>query len=182
MQTIQKGFTLIELMIVVAIIGILAAVALPAYQDYTVRARVSELMLAASSARTTVTELAQHAGGITIGDAGAAAIAISSTKFVASGSVNSVGLINVTANPNWEPGPSRWYSPRHGTGRPRYGPAIRPTPSTRQLLAEAKLLVLICQRWHIFCCKAPTRTVSDRAICMQHRRIYESTSEGFYPY
>lgn len=99
MQTIQKGFTLIELMIVVAIIGILAAVALPAYQDYTVRARVSELMLAASSARTTVTELAQHAGGITIGDAGAAAIAISSTKFVASGSVNSVGLINVTAKP-----------------------------------------------------------------------------------
>src|SRR3979411_1219046 len=52
MKTIQKGFTLIELMIVVAIIGILAAVALPAYQDYTVRAKVSELLLAASGART----------------------------------------------------------------------------------------------------------------------------------
>jgi prepilin-type N-terminal cleavage/methylation domain-containing protein len=50
MKTIQKGFTLIELMIVVAIIGILAAVALPAYQDYTVRAKVSEAILAASSA------------------------------------------------------------------------------------------------------------------------------------
>ena len=55
-RTLQKGFTLIELMIVVAIIGILAAVALPAYQDYTVRARVSEVILAASSCRTSITE------------------------------------------------------------------------------------------------------------------------------
>lgn len=58
-RTLQKGFTLIELMIVVAIIGILAAVALPAYQDYTVRARVSEAILAASSCRTTITEVIQ---------------------------------------------------------------------------------------------------------------------------
>lgn len=55
----QQGFTLIELMIVVAIIGILAAVALPAYQDYTARARVSEVILAASSCRTTITEVSQ---------------------------------------------------------------------------------------------------------------------------
>ena len=60
MKSIQKGFTLIELMIVVAIIGILAAVALPAYQDYTIRARTSELILAASAARTAITEAAQH--------------------------------------------------------------------------------------------------------------------------
>jgi len=56
MKSMQKGFTLIELMIVVAIIGILAAVALPAYQDYTIRAKVSELLLAASGARTSIAE------------------------------------------------------------------------------------------------------------------------------
>ena len=59
MKRVQQGFTLIELMIVVAIIGILAAIALPAYQDYTVRAKVSEIMLAASGQKTSVSEFFQ---------------------------------------------------------------------------------------------------------------------------
>ena len=68
MKRVQQGFTLIELMIVVAIIGILAAVALPAYQDYTIRARVSEAVLATSQCRTAISEIYQTAkAGVTIG-------------------------------------------------------------------------------------------------------------------
>jgi type IV pilus assembly protein PilA len=78
-RSMQKGFTLIELMIVVAIIGILAAVALPAYQDYTVRAKVSEVILAASSAKVAVAEAAQANGDM---NAGSIAVAAQQSKYV----------------------------------------------------------------------------------------------------
>ncbi len=78
MKAIQKGFTLIELMIVVAIIGILAAIALPAYQDYTVRAKVSEAVIAASSAKSALSEGFQSDG---VTGLSSVATAINATPF-----------------------------------------------------------------------------------------------------
>ena len=86
-RSMQKGFTLIELMIVVAIIGILAAVALPAYQDYTARAKMSEAILAGSSCRTSITETIQSAASgtaIAANGWGCEVSAGSGTKYVAS--------------------------------------------------------------------------------------------------
>ena len=102
MQAVQKGFTLIELMIVVAIIGILAAVALPAYQDYTIRARVSEAILATSQCRTAVAEVYQSAkAGVTIGqDNWGCGEQTTSTQYVANISTSADGLITVTTSGN----------------------------------------------------------------------------------
>ena len=101
MKRIQQGFTLIELMIVVAIIGILAAVALPAYQDYTIRARVSEAVLATSQCRTAVSEIYQTAAAGTVVGAnnwgcGEAAPVGGVTKYVASIATSADGMITVT--------------------------------------------------------------------------------------
>jgi len=98
MQKMQKGFTLIELMIVVAIIGILAAVALPAYQDYTVRAKVSEVILAASSCRTGISEAVQISAAAIPTTALPAACTVSVTKMVASGSADAIGKILIVGN------------------------------------------------------------------------------------
>jgi type IV pilus assembly protein PilA len=104
-RQLQKGFTLIELMIVVAIIGILAAVALPAYQDYTKRAKMSEVVLAASACRTSITEVYQSGSASNApGDNGWGCEAgagtsnpSTTTKYVAAITTTANGKITVTA-------------------------------------------------------------------------------------
>jgi len=94
MRYLQKGFTLIELMIVVAIIGILAAVALPAYQDYTIRAKMSEVILAMSACRTSITEVYQTGGTPpTANSWGCEAVA---SKYVASLKTDTDGIVLAT--------------------------------------------------------------------------------------
>ena len=102
MKRVQQGFTLIELMIVVAIIGILAAVALPAYQDYTIRARVSEAVLATSQCRTAISEIYQSAAnGATIGaNNWGCGEGTTTTQYVSGIATDQDGMITVTTSAN----------------------------------------------------------------------------------
>src|SRR2546427_8225959 len=98
MKTLQKGSTLIELMIVVAIIGILAAVALPAYQDYTIRAKMSEVILGMSACRTSITEVYQSGptNPPAAGNWGCEVGATQATKYVAGITTDANGGVTAT--------------------------------------------------------------------------------------
>jgi type IV pilus assembly protein PilA len=93
----QKGFTLIELMIVVAIVGILAAIAIPAYQNYTIRARVTEGLSLANSAQTAIAEYAQSTGGVApVGGGALTGIVVANTGWTAPTATTNVASIDMS--------------------------------------------------------------------------------------
>jgi type IV pilus assembly protein PilA len=153
-RSMQKGFTLIELMIVVAIIGILAAVALPAYQDYTVRAKVSELILAGSSGKVAVAEAAQANGDIS---AASVTVATQASKYVESvsyidgstaGSVGVIIVVATAAEPKIAGAGVQFTGTMNSSGNGQVDWVCGPAPTTASgvsLAMESKYLPASCK-------------------------------------
>ncbi|WP_202840050.1 pilin [Luteimonas saliphila] len=119
MKTFQKGFTLIELMIVIAILGILVAIALPAYQDYTVRARVSEAVAQTAPAKLAVAETASSQGifatAVSTGAAAGFSFPANGTDYVASISIADGIIYTATRSTGADTAPTLTFTPSQST-------------------------------------------------------------------